>query len=51
MTEFAEEIPVRHDLQTIAFYNVENLFDIHDDLKKNDDDLLPISVKKWTPKR
>ena len=51
MTDFTEEIPVRHDLQTVAFYNLENLFDYDDDRHTNDNDFLPISVKKWTPKR
>ena len=51
MTDFTEEIPVRHDLQTVAFYNLENLFDYNDDRHTNDNDFLPISVKKWTPKR
>ena len=51
MIDFSEEIPVRHDLQTIAFYNLENLFDFNDNTKINDNDFLPTSVKKWTPKR
>ena len=38
-------------MQTIAFYNLENLFDLKDDPLKNDNDFLPMSVKKWTPKR
>lgn len=38
-------------LQTIAFYNIENLFDIYDDEMTNDDDFLPTSAKKWTKKR
>ena len=38
-------------LQTIAFYNLENLFDIYNDGQTNDDDFLPTSVKKWTKKR
>jgi len=38
-------------LQTIAFYNIENLFDIYDDEKTNDNDFLPTSAKKWTIKR
>jgi predicted extracellular nuclease len=42
---------IRHDLQTVAFYNLENLFDIYDDQKTNDNDFLPTSRKKWTPKR
>ncbi len=51
MTDFIEDIPIRHDLQTIAFYNLENLFDIHDDQHTHDNDFLPTSPKKWTPKR
>ncbi len=51
MTDFYDDIPVRHDLQTVAFYNLENLFDITDDKHTNDNDFLPNSVKKWTPKR
>ncbi|MEN3323406.1 endonuclease [Mariniflexile soesokkakense] len=51
MTDFLEDIPIRHDLQTVAFYNLENLFDIYDDSRTNDNDFLPINVKKWTPKR
>lgn len=39
------------NLQTIAFYNLENLFDIYDDELTNDNDFLPDSVKRWTPKR
>jgi predicted extracellular nuclease len=51
MTDSSENILVRHDLQTIAFYNLENLFDIYRDSRTNDNDFLPTSVKKWTPKR
>ena len=36
---------------TIAFYNIENLFDIENDPRTNDDDFLPTSAKCWTPKR
>jgi len=36
---------------TIAFYNLENLFDIHNDAKKHDGDFLPGSQKRWTKKR
>ena len=28
MTNPFKDIPVRHDMQTFAFYNVENLFDL-----------------------
>lgn len=38
-------------LFTIAFYNLENLFDVYDDELTNDNDFLPDSVKRWTPKR
>lgn len=30
---------------TIAFYNVENLFDVENDPLTNDDDFLPTSAK------
>ena len=51
MTESFEDIPIRHDMQTVAFYNIENLFDLKNDRLTNDADFLPTSVKKWTPKR
>lgn len=36
---------------TIAFYNIENLFDLENDPFTNDDDFLPTSTKRWTIKR
>jgi predicted extracellular nuclease len=36
---------------TLAFYNIENLFDIENDPLTNDDDFLPTSAKRWTHKR
>lgn len=51
MTEPFDDIPIRDDMQTIAFYNLENLFDLDNDEHTNDNDFLPTSVKKWTPKR
>lgn len=36
---------------TIAFYNLENLFDTFDNKQTHDDDFLPTSEKLWTPKR
>ncbi len=36
---------------TIAFYNIENLFDTHNDPFTNDDDFLPTSDKRWTQKK
>ncbi|MEM7162962.1 MAG: endonuclease [Bacteroidota bacterium] len=38
-------------LLTVAFYNVENLFDIYDDPKTNDNQFLPSSEKEWTAER
>jgi predicted extracellular nuclease len=38
-------------LHTIAFYNLENLFDSRDDFNTLDDDFTPNGSKKWTPKR
>ncbi len=35
----------------IAFYNVENLFDIYDDPKKKDEEFTPNGFKMWTKKR
>ena len=36
---------------TVAFYNVENLFDTQDDSLKQDDEFLPYGVRGWTPAR
>lgn len=36
---------------TIAFYNLENLFDTFNDKHTHDEDFLPTSDKRWTPKR
>ena len=36
---------------TIAFYNIENLFDLENDPLTHDDDFLPTAAKRWTPKR
>ncbi|MDZ4757155.1 MAG: endonuclease/exonuclease/phosphatase family protein [Bacteroidota bacterium] len=32
---------------TVAFYNVENLFDTINDKKKNDEEFLPLAENKW----
>jgi predicted extracellular nuclease len=42
---------LKQNMHTIAFYNLENLFDIKNDHQTNDNDFLPISTKKWTHKR
>ena len=36
---------------TIAFYNIENLFDTVDDPKIEDAEFLPESALNWTPER
>lgn len=36
---------------SLAFYNIENLFDIYDDGLTRDDDFLPTGEKRWTIKR
>lgn len=36
---------------TIAFYNIENLFDVYDDKVTRDTDMQPGSEKKWSIKR
>ena len=51
MIDSSEDITVRHDMQTIAFYNCENLFDVYDDKRINDNDFTPNSDKKWTYQR
>lgn len=38
-------------MQAIGFYNLENLFDLSNDPNTNDDDFLPMSTKRWTPRR
>jgi len=37
--------------QTIAFYNIENFFDVYDDEVTRDNDMLITSEKKWSIKR
>lgn len=41
----------KNNKYTIAFYNVENLFDIYDDPKTLDDDFTPEGRNKWNNKR
>lgn len=38
-------------LYTLAFYNLENLFDAENNERTLDDDFTPEGFKKWTPKR
>ena len=51
MLPFSKEPNKDSNIYTIAFYNVENLFDTIDDPNKHDDDFLPGSEKRWTNKR
>jgi len=41
----------KKDKFTVAFYNLENLFDTIDDPNTDDDDFTPDGKKKWTPRR
>lgn len=43
--------PLSAQQATVAFYNVENLFDTHDDSLKLDDEFLPYGPRGWTPSR
>jgi len=45
------EISNKNNNYTIAFYNVENLFDIYDDPDTKDDDFTPEGKNKWDEKR
>jgi predicted extracellular nuclease len=40
-----------NNIYTVAFYNLENLFDTKNDPLKLDDDFTPMGLKKWTYKR
>ena len=51
MTHVLNNTSIKHNQQTIAFYNLENLFDAVDDTLTYDNDFLAAAVKKWTPKR
>jgi predicted extracellular nuclease len=44
-------LPRRKENYTIAFYNLENMFDTVDDPDTNDDDFLPTAPRKWTIER
>ena len=39
------------NVYTVAFYNVENLFDIYNNPSTYDEDFLPNSDRRWTEKR
>ncbi len=46
-----DAIPIRHNMQTVAFYNVENLFDLKKSKHTHDSDFLPNATRRWTRKR
>lgn len=46
-----EKKNTKHSYHTVAFYNLENLFDTVDDENVLDDDFLPEADRNWTPKR
>lgn len=49
MQSFAQE--KKYLATTIAFYNIENLFDTIDDPNTNDAEFLPGGANRWTPQR
>ncbi len=51
MFQFLSFSKQKKNSSTIAFYNVENLFDTQDNPKTADDDFTPKGKKKWTYKR
>ena len=51
MTTHSEDTKSDNDYFTIAFYNLENLFDTFDDPYTNDNDFLPKSKRHWNEKR
>ena len=48
---FAQKQKVKYDVYSVAFYNLENLFDTINDPLKNDEDFLPTGSYKWTSSR
>ncbi len=48
---FSSSAQEKENVLRIAFYNVENLFDYQNNPDKEDDEFLPSSIRRWTPKR
>lgn len=48
---FKKILPKKKKNYTIAFYNLENMFDTIDDPDTNDDDFLPTAPRRWTIER
>lgn len=51
MTEIQTDPLNSSEYFTVAFYNLENLFDTVDDPKTYDNDFLPNADRRWTPRR
>lgn len=41
----------KYTIHTVAFYNLENLFDIYDDASTNDDEWTPNGAQHWTKEK
>lgn len=48
-SSIAQEQKVKYDIYSVAFYNLENLFDTINDPNKRDEDFLPEGANSWTP--
>ncbi len=48
---YSNLFPQTSDTIAIAFWNIENLFDVIDDPSKEDEEFLPSSEKEWTAER
>jgi predicted extracellular nuclease len=46
-----QDLPSPKNSLTVVFYNVENLFDIYNDPKTNDDEFTPGSPKQWNEEK
>jgi len=51
MYSYFKDNEPKDSVATVAFYNLDNLFDIFDDPETLDDDFTPTGEKKWTYKR
>ena len=51
MKFFFQKRRIPGTVHTLAFYNLENLFDVKDDRSTLDDDFLPHAKKKWNEKK
>jgi len=51
MFNYFKEVKQKENVFSVAFYNLDNLFDIYDDPDTDDDDFTPTGDKKWTYKR